>query len=251
MFKNFYLGIKFAFSYFSILPMSFRSNDDLNQKGVLNIMLLFLPVVGLLLGLATLIIFAFLSHLDWYGALFAAIFYMMMYGFLHTEAVIDVYDALYASHAGKDAYTIAKEPTVGAIGVLYGVAYMLLKVAGIVVLLTHHFFLEFVSILIISRLTLLMLVSIYEFKSSFLGELKNALNSWHVIFLFILTGVGSFYFLSHFLILLIMGLIIGYFVSVFFALKLDFVNGDILGVTLESVEILLFLGVALFMVPVN
>jgi adenosylcobinamide-GDP ribazoletransferase len=214
-------------------------------------MLLFLPVVGLLLGLGTVVLFALFSHLHWFGALFAAAFYMMMYGFLHTEAVIDVFDALYASHTGKDPYTIVKEPTVGAVGVLYGVMFLLLKVAGIIVLLTHHFFVEFISILIISRLTLLMLIVIYDFRSSFLKELKIALNRWHLSLLFITTGVSSFYFFSHFFILLIMGLIIGYFVSVFFALKLDFVNGDILGVTLESIEILLFLGVALFMVPVN
>jgi adenosylcobinamide-GDP ribazoletransferase len=246
--KNFYLGLKFSLSYFSVLPINFKESDDLSKKEVLNVMLLFLPFVGLLLGLGTIVLFSFLSHLDWYGALFSAIFYMMLYGFLHTEAIIDVFDALYASHSGKDAYTIIKEPTVGAVGVLYGVSFLLLKVAGMVLLFTHHILAEFLAIVIISRLSLLTLLVLHDFKSSFLEQLKEALDLWSLMILFLFFMIMGSFLTPYFIILLLMGVIFGFFISIFFTKKLKFINGDVLGATLEGVEILLFLVVALFMV---
>ena len=246
--KNLYLGIKFSFSYFSILPMSFKESDDLSKKEILNVMLLFLPVVGLILGIGTVFLFSILNHLDWYGAIISAIFYMLLYGFLHTEAVIDVFDAIYASHSGKDGYAIIKEPTVGAVGVLYGVSFLLLKVAGIVLLFTHNILAEFIAIVIISRLSLLTLLILHEFKSSFLIQLKEALDHWSLIMLFILFMIMGSFLTPYFIILLFIGVILGFFISIFFTKKLKFINGDVLGVTLESVEILLLVVVALFMV---
>ena len=246
--KNFYLGIKFSFSYFSILPMSFKEGDNLSKKEILNIMLLTLPFVGLVLGLGTVVLFSMLSYLGWYGAIFSAIFYMILYGFLHTEAIIDVFDAIYASHSGKDAYAIIKEPTVGAVGVLYGVSFLLLKVAGIVVLFTHEILAEFIAIVIISRLSLLTLLVLHDFKSSFLTQLKEALDHWSLMIIFILFMVMGSFLTPYFIILLFIGIILGFFISIFFTKKLKFINGDVLGITLESVEILLFLVVALFMV---
>jgi len=246
--KNLYLGIKFSFSYFSILPMSFKESDDLSKKEILNVMLLFLPVVGLVLGIGTVFLFSILSHLGWYGAIVSAIFYMLLYGFLHTEAVIDVFDAIYASHSGKDPYTIIKEPTVGAVGVLYGVSFLLLKVAGIVLLFTHNILAEFIAIVIISRLSLLTLLILHEFKSSFLTQLKEALDHWSLMIIFVLFMIMGSFLTPYFIILLFIGIIFGFFISIFFTKKLKFINGDVLGVTLESVEILLLLVVALFMV---
>ena len=248
MFKNIYLGILFSFSYFSILPIKFKSTDNILNPHTLNVMLLSLPLVGWILGLLTVTIFALLSKLGWYGAIFSAIFYMLSYGFLHTEAVIDVFDALYASHGGKDAYAIIKEPTVGAIGVLYGVVFVILKIAGIVMLFTHNLLLEFIAILVISRLSLLTLIILHDFKSSFLAQLKDALDLWFLALLFLIITITGLLFLKSFLIWLIMGIIFGFIISIFFVQKLKFANGDVLGATLEGVEILMFLVVAVFIV---
>jgi adenosylcobinamide-GDP ribazoletransferase len=75
-FKNLYLGLKFSFSYFSIFPILFKKSDDLSQKSVLVSMLFFLPLVGLTLGLGTLVLYSFLEPLSWFGALISAIAYM-------------------------------------------------------------------------------------------------------------------------------------------------------------------------------
>ena len=244
--KNFYLGLKFSFSYFSILPISFQEEVNLTDKNILASMLFFLPLVGLILGLITLILFSSIAHLGWYGSLISAVIYMMLYGFIHTEAIIDVADAIYASHSGKNAYDIIKEPTVGAMGVLYAIGFVLLKVAGVIYLLTHNFLMEFLAILIISRLSLLFLFKIHTFKSSFATLLKESLSIQYFIASFTLFTILGSLILNKFIFLLLTGLLLAYLISTFIKSKIKFVNGDVLGATLESVEILLFFGVALF-----
>ena len=242
--RHLYLGLKFSFAYFSTLPMKFQKEDNLAHKDVLASMLIFFPLVGLILGILTLFVFSFISHLEWYGAIISATIYMMLYGFLHTEAIIDVADAIYASHSGKDAYTIIKEPTVGAMGVLYSIGIILLKISGIVYLLLHGFFMEFLSILIISRLSILMLLKIHNFKSSFVTLLKNSLSTKYIIISFILfTIIGSF-LTYYFIILLCIGVLIAFLISFYIKSKIKFMNGDVLGATLEAVETVLFLLVA-------
>ena len=245
--RNLYLGIKFSFAYFSRIPISFKSSDDLSAPALLNIMLLGLPWVGLVLGLITIAVASLLSPLGWYGAMIAGVIYFMLYGFLHTEAIIDVFDALYASHAGKDAHTIIKEPTVGAIGVLYGVAFVLLKLSGMVWLFSHGILAEFVAVVIISRLSLLTLVILHDFNSTFLVQLKEALDYWYVMLIFVIFVFVGSYITLYFIPLMVIGLIVGFLISLYFASQLRFVNGDVLGATLEGVEIVLLVVVALLM----
>jgi len=245
MINALYLGLKFSFSYFSILPITFKNNVDLSQSNILAFMLFFLPLVGLVIGTLSLLSFYFLYSLQWYGAIISALLYMMFYGFLHTEAVVDVFDALYASHSGKNAYEIIKEPTVGAMGLLYTVALVLIKISGIVFLLLHGYFMEFLAILIVSRLSLLMLFKIYNYKSSFAMQLKQALSNKYLFTSFILFTIIGILLTNKFIILLVIGLIFAYLIAKIIKSKLGFINGDVLGTTLEGVESLLFLIVAL------
>ena len=243
--KNIYLGLKFSFSYFSLLPIKFSNDDNLTTKPVLSTMLFFFPLVGLVLGVLTLGLFHLLSSLTWFSALISAVVYMILYGFLHTEAVMDVADAIYASHSGKDAYAIIKEPTVGAMGVLYAVAVVLLKVAGISYLLLHGFFMEFVMILVISRLSLLLLFYVHTFKSTFATQLKASLTQGIMLSSFLLFGSIGVFLVSNFSVLLLLGLLFALAISYAIKSRIGFVNGDVLGATLEGVEILLFIMVAL------
>jgi len=204
-------------------------------------MLFFFPLVGFVLSLLSLGLYQILLPLAWFGAVISALAYMVFYGFIHTEAVIDVADALYASHSNKDAYRIIKEPTVGAMGVLWGILFVLLKVSGTVFFLMHNLFTEFVSIAIISRMSLLLLFYTQTFRSSFLTQLKAAFSSayfWGALVCFTLFGslIGGI----HFLVLLPAGLLLAYLTVAGIRKKLGFVNGDVLGTVLESVEIVLF-----------
>jgi adenosylcobinamide-GDP ribazoletransferase len=244
-FKNLYLGLKLSFSYFSLLPMPFKASDELSHKEVLASMLLFFPLVGVVLGFSTLALYSLLEPLSWFGGIVSAIIYMTLYGFLHTEAVCDVADAIYASHSGKDAYLIIKEPTVGAMGVLFSTAIILLKVAGVVFLFLHDFFREFVATLIVSRLSLLLLFDVHTFRSSFATQLKNTLTKPYLIGSFLIFSLIGSMLTANFMPLLLIGLLLSLVISYLIKSKIGFVNGDVLGATLEGVEVLLFIIIAL------
>jgi len=240
--KEHYLGLKFMFSYFSILPVRFTKEDNLSTPTVLASMLFFLPLGGLVLGSISLGIFTLLESLGWLGALVAAVAYIMLYGFLHTEAIMDVADALYASHSGKDAYAIIKEPTVGAMGVLWAGCMVLIKVAGIVYLLLQGEYALFLSILIISRLGLLLLFFTQTFRSSFITKMQEGFSKTYFTSALILFSVIGLLLTSwHFLVLLGAGLLFSYLLANLLRKKLGFINGDVLGTTLESTEIVLFI----------
>lgn len=246
--KDAYLGLKFMFSYFSILPIRFNKTDKLSTPPVLASMLFFLPLGGLVLGGMSVGFYLLLAHLGYFAALIAALSYMMLYGFLHTEAIMDVVDALYAKHSAKDAYEVIKEPTVGAMGVLWAVSMLLLKIAGIIVLFMHEAFSLFLAILIVSRLGLLLLFFTQSFRSSFLTQLQESFKPKYFIVSYLLfSSLGLLMIGWHFLLILSMGLMLSYLISYTLKKNLGFINGDVLGSTLESVEILLFIAVALWL----
>jgi len=243
--KNLYLGLKFSFSYFSILPISFRESDDLSSKEILSAMVLFLPSVGLLLGTITISIYLlFLSDLGWYGATISSLIYMVLYGFIHTEAVLDVADAIYASHSGKDAYKIIKEPIVGAMGVLYAIGVVIAKVAGISYLLLNHLYLEFIIALITSRVSLIILFYIHQFRSSFATQLKESITTNSMIISIISYSAISLLMNYSTLLIMPLGILLAISISFWIKGKIGFVNGDVLGTTLEGVEIILFMIIA-------
>lgn len=245
-FNQYILGLKFVFSYFTILPINFKKEDDLSSKNVLNSMLYFLPFMGFVLGFIVIVLYGFLNNLNWLGALICAIVYMILYGFIHTEAILDVVDALYAKHSGKNPYEVIKDSTVGAMGVLYAISFVILKLGCIVFLLLNNLFFEFISVLIISRFMLVFLIRTFEFKSTFVTMLKESLsfNSYLFAFIFtvimitILIGLKS-------LTLLILAFIFSFLIFKFIKKNLGFLNGDALGMTLELTEILLFIAITI------
>lgn len=240
--NNIILGFKFALSYFTLLPIRFHVSDDLTHPHVLKSMLLSFPFVGVLLASLSIGIFLGLESLGWLGAIIAAIAYMWLYGFIHTEAVIDVADAVHAAHSGKDPYEIIKDPTVGAMGVLYGTSFTLLKIAALSTLLMHHLFLSFIAIALISRLALLVLIRTYDFRSSFVTQLHENLCVVPLILIILLCGTLGFYLLSvNFLLLFIAGILTALFLSYASKKSLGFINGDVLGMSLEGSELVLMI----------
>lgn len=233
-------------SYFTILPIRFRDNDNLSHPKILSSMLYSLPAIGLLLSSLSVALFILLEPLQWLGAMIAATAYMVMYGFIHTEAIIDVADALYASHSGKDPYVIIKEPGVGAMGVLYGVSFLILKIVALSTLLMHHFFFPFIAIAMISRISLLVLIKHHDFRSSFVSKLHNSLSAFPLLFVIALYLSAGFYLLSWpFFSLLFIGILSALTLSALTKRSLGFINGDVLGMSLEGVELILILAVLL------
>ncbi len=232
--------------YFTLLPVRFNTSDDLSHPKVMGAMLFWLPLAGVVSAGGSVLVYLLLGKLGWLGAVVAALVYPMLYGFLHTEAVADVADALYAAHSGKDAYSIIKDPTVGAMGVLWTVAVVLLKTALIVYLLMHGAWALFVAAAISSRMGLEMLFFTQTFRSSFIQTLQRGFDGklfGGSMVLFLLVGLaiaGEKFFL---VAALAMG--VGYLVATRIGKKLGFLNGDVLGTTLEATEIVLMLTGAL------
>lgn len=238
-----YLGIKFSLSYFTLLPVRFRQSDDLSAPAVLRSMLLALPAIGLLLAGLSIALFLALEPLGWIGAVIAAAAYMILYGFLHTEALIDVADAIHAAHGGKDPYEVIKEPTVGAMGVLYGTMAVLLKTALLASLLMHQQFAAFAAVAMISRLGLLVILSFFAFRSTFVSQLRASLAKTALFGAIAMYSLIGFSLLSWmFGAWLAAGIGFSLLLAYLMKRSLGFLNGDTLGASLEGVEILLILG---------
>ncbi len=247
--QHLYLGLKSTLGYFTLLPVRFDPRDDLSHPQVLGAMLFWLPLAGVVSAGGSLLLFGLSGALGWLGAVSAAVLYPILYGFLHTEAVADVADALYAAHGGKDPYTIIKDPTVGAMGVLWSVAVVLLKVALVTYLLLHGAWGLFVAVTISSRLGLEMLFWSQEFRSSFIQQLQVGFNGRYFGSSLLLFGLVGVWLIGWgYLILLTLAMLSSYLIATQIGRKLGFLNGDVLGATLESSEILmLFIGALLWL----
>lgn len=242
--NNLYLGFKFALSYFTVLPVKFKEEDDLSKKEILGATVLFLPLIGLVLGLLTIFVYSFLDSIPWLGAIISASLYMVLYGFIHTEAILDVVDAIYAKHSGKDAYKVIKDPTIGAMGLLYALVFVVVKVSAIVYLFMNNLLLEFVAVVIISRVCIQFSIYFYEFKSSFVNQLKESFSGKSFFFSILLFTILTIVLTSlKFFWFIVAAFILTTLIISFIKKNVGFLNGDALGMTLELVEILLFLGV--------
>lgn len=249
--KDIYLGLKFTFSYFTILPIKFNNTDDLSKDKVIQNMLFFIPFIGLVLGVLIFGLYSLIDDLNWVALLLSAIGYMALYGFLHTEAILDVVDALYAKHSGKDAYKIIKEPTVGAMGILFGISFVILKISFIVYILQFGLWLEFISVIIFSRFSLLLNIFIFTFhkSSSFIDTMKTNITSKFLFLTFIAYFFIGFNLISFDIFLIVFSVILTSLLVVFYLKeKLGFANGDILGSSLEISELIGFFIVILYFI---
>lgn len=244
-----YIGWKLAWSYFSRFPVRIAPEEFRDNERVYRAMLLSIPAVGAGAALAALLSWHLLGSLQWYGALVSALIYMFSYGFLHNEAVADVADALYAAHSGKDPYEVIKDPAVGAMGLFYGMALALLKISGIVYLLLHDMEGVVIAAAIGSRLGILPLFLLYDFRSSFASRLKNSVRAVDIAAIFplytvaILLCAGSYSILAV-LLLCVMGAVV---VSRHIVSTLGFANGDMLGTVIETGELIFIIGAALWL----
>jgi len=230
----------FALSYFSIIPV-FVKNMEINNE-TYKYTLALLPLVGAIL--ASLVIGLNLVLSEFFHPLYAsfvcAVVYLAFYGFIHTEAIIDVVDAWFASYSGKDAYKIMKESTIGAIGALYAFSFVLLKVGIITYVLYQNEYVLFLVVCTFSRLNLLYLLEYFKFsKDSFLSLAFANGSVFGLKILSLLYLLFALIFASNALILFVLSLLSFYFVLNVLNKKFGFVNGDCLGFTLEHTELLL------------
>ena len=239
----------FALSYFSIIPV-FVKDMQINDK-TYKYTLILLPLVGAILASIVIVLSIFMGTLfnPLYASFVAAVVYLALYGFIHTEAIIDVVDAWFASYSGKDAYAIMKESTIGAIGALYAIAFVLLKVGIITYVLYEEQYALFLVVCVFSRLNFLYLLEYFKFsKDSFLSLAFAGGGVFKEKIIALVYVIFSFFIGSNILILFILSLISFYLILKVLDKKFGFVNGDCLGFTLEHTElVLLNIGLAMLL----
>lgn len=239
----------FALSYFSIIPV-FVKNMEINNI-TYKYTLALLPLVGAILASIVICFNLFFNQFfsPIYAAFVSSVIYLFLYGFIHTEAIIDVVDAWFASYSGKDAYKIMKESTIGAIGALYAFSFVLLKVGIITYVLYQN---EYVLVLVVctfSRLNLLYLLEYFKFsKDSFLSLAFQSGGIFRLKIYALIYIIVAFFIGKNIFIILLLSLLSFYFILKILNNKFGFVNGDCLGFTLEHTElIVLNIGLALIL----
>lgn len=248
--KNIFLAFRFSLSYFSKLPSKIEDNENINNTNVLSFSLYFLPLVGMILSSIIVFLYQFF-YPSIYFAIFFSLFYMFLYGFLHTEAICDVVDALYAKHNGKDPYEIIKKPDIGAVGMLYTVSFLILKLSTLCMLLINHFYFEFIAIAAISRGSILYIIYKFKFRSSFVSLLKESLLDKKIYTLFIVSFIYILilFFLVKFqvLALIFISFITSFIIVNRLKKELGFLNGDVLGFNIELNELVMMIYLVLFL----
>lgn len=236
-------GIFLSFSYFSILPV--RVGTMTSSKKLYSSMLLSFPFVGFIIGFISVALFIFLKQFMplMYCAIISACMYLLLYGFLHLEALSDVIDGYFASLSGKNVYEIMKEPHVGALGAIGTFVFVLLKVAVIVFLFTQSKEQFFLAALIFSRLGLIFGLFAFSFhpNSTFALQLKNSANLTLLMVAFIGYMIFCYFILDVKSVLLFSCVTLAVIsLSLYFLRKkFNFLNGDCLGASLEKTEFIL------------
>jgi len=219
--KSFINGVLYGISYFTTLPVKLKRFDVDHSfyKGVVYS----LPLSGLLLAIITILLFLILPFPIIYKAIFVAIVYLFLYGFIHLEAVADTIDGYFASLSGKDVHSIMKEPQIGAIGAIGTFCIVLVKVLAIAYLLYSEMYIFILLALILSRSTIFSALELeFHKKSRFIESLQNAYKT-NIVLKMILLPLNIFTKLH----------------LSFIKRKLGFLNGDTLGFHIEITELIL------------
>lgn len=236
-------GFLFCFSYFTVIP-TFKKEYQINQT-TYSSMLFFLPFIGSILGVVTLYLAFFLNNFfpPFYSIIVASILYLSLYGFLHLEAIADVIDAWMAKYSNKDIYTIMKEPQVGSIGAIGTFCFVLLKLLAIGYLLYLEAFEFFIVALMVSRLSVLFNLRIFNFHkdSIFAQTLKKSATTKLVIAAIFVYCLVAFFLIGfgNGILIIILALIVSALVLKILNKRFGFLNGDCIGSSIEITELIL------------
>jgi len=214
-------GIRYGISYFTIFPIYIREFEATNQfyKGVL----FSLPLAGLLMGLCIVILNYIVPFPKLYSAIFFSILYLFLNGFIHLEAVADTIDGYFSSLTNKDIYMVMKEPQVGAIGAIGTFCFALFQILGISYLLYFDQNFTLILCLILSRSVVFFALSFTFHKDSyFIHSLQKSIKI-NIIFNLLFLPLNI---LTNFILKKIKK-------------HIGFLNGDTLGFTIVSIEIIL------------
>jgi adenosylcobinamide-GDP ribazoletransferase len=138
MIKNHMAGFKIAFSMMTILPL-FRLHEF--KTGCNGYAVAYYPIVGLFLGAVICAIYAPLHGILPENFLRVSLFalFVLLYGGLHLDGFVDTIDGLFAPK--ERALDAMKEPTIGAMGAIFGFLFLAVKISAFLSLKDFYLFL--------------------------------------------------------------------------------------------------------------
>ncbi len=238
--REIFNSFAFTLSYFTVFPVFVKQMTI--DKNTFKYSLFFLPLIGLLLSCATILIFIFLSSFfhPLYASVVSAVLSLTLYGYLHTEAITDVVDAWFASYSGKDAYKIMKESTIGTIGAIATFCFVLLKVSIIAYLLYEKKYEIIIIAFMFSRLSLTYILPFFKFnKDSFMSQAFEAKGVNKIRIAVLIFVLLAFILKTNSFILFLLSLFFLFVCLKILYKRFSFVNGDCLGCSIEITELLL------------
>lgn len=141
--RNFIDALILVFSFFTRIPVPSKKAED----RVLSMSVLFLPLVGIVIGTAESLMM-FLGDKVGLPGLVLALFYLaipiLITGGIHIDGFIDTADAMSSYGSIEKKHKILKDPRVGAFGIIRLVLYFLVALAVLVMLFGNNMNLPFI-----------------------------------------------------------------------------------------------------------
>lgn len=225
-------GFALAVNMLSIFPF-FKTHTFFN--GINGYSAMFYPLVGFLLGLILFSTHYLLNTIIPETHLSVIIFFLwiLITGAIHLDGFSDTIDGIFVHP--KKALEVMKDSHVGGMGMIFTVAFLLLKLSSII-----HFDAYYLLplILMLSRLNATFSIYFYKYISDGVANIiKKELTLRYLCIAFIYSLIISFIFsyLSAFLISFFTLIIC----AKFFTSRLGGLNGDIYGFIIEVTELFL------------
>lgn len=240
-----------AFSFFTIIPMPIIEWSKRRMK----IVPLMMPVIGLIAGLISYVIYIFLLKFNFtpfFKAVIMCLYYVIFTGGLHIDGLSDAADAYFSRRDKAKKLEIMEDSNVGAFAVITLILFFITKVAVFNEMFSQGIknSLILIFIPVISRL--LQSSMIYLFKPAkpdglarMYGDLDRRYSLIH-LFLFVIITVVLYVLIGVQALMLIV-VALAFYAIFYFSSRKQFggITGDLLGAFLEISE-LIMLGTILF-----
>ncbi len=220
-----------AFSFLSILPISFR--DDMPGLSA------YFPLVGWLLGFLLIILNKFLFFLPALVRSFIIVLFWELFSrFLHLDALADAADAFIRGGKKEELLKIMADSKIGAFGVSAIIFLLIGKITLISSLNYKDSHLAFLAAALFSRYLLTVISFIFPAaKSSGLGWLMASTTGFKELLIATFCILPAVFVFKSTFFISFAGLLFPLPIAAFMVKKVGGLTGDILGATLELSEL--------------
>lgn len=233
-------GIILSFQLFSRIPI--KKSVDFNSKNI-KIALLFLPILGFILGgLTGGVVWLFIGKSPFIAGSLGLITYIFLSGGLHLDGFSDTADGFFSNASPERILEIMKDSLIGSFGTLALITYSLLKFSLYASLKVNPIIYCGLasSIARISSLYVIRKGALAR-PGGFGAKMKEALAEDNKIyFYFILLAISGIYFWPA-LVSFCVAMLASHLILKKSTEKISGVTGDVYGATIESNELLCLL----------